>query len=78
VLETHRERRGQVAGDVTDDPNFRRLEPQREELPREERPVQVLPVAADELRSGDDDRRAQASSQLPWTPLGLTTNVTGL
>jgi hypothetical protein len=37
----------------------------------------VAPVAADELRAGDEDRGAQGA-QAPWRPVGFTVNETGL
>jgi hypothetical protein len=44
---------------VADDRDLRRLEAEQDELPCEERPVAVVPVAADELAAGDDDDAAQ-------------------
>jgi hypothetical protein len=44
---------------VSDDSDLRRLDPCLEQRTSEERAVQVSPVAADELRAGDDDRGVQ-------------------
>ena len=52
------ERRFDVVCPVPDDPDLGRLDPEREQRAREKRPVAVVAVAADELRAGDDDRRA--------------------
>jgi hypothetical protein len=45
--------------DVSDDPDLGRLDPEPEQRSGEERPVEIPPVAADELRAGEDDRGAQ-------------------
>ena len=59
------QRRLQLGRRVSDDDDALRLEAQRPELSGQERPVQVLPVAADELAAGDDDDRAAT----PYRPL---------
>ena len=53
---------------VADDRDPRRLDAEPQQLRGEERPVQVAPVAADELAAGDDDeaaRAAQAAREKP-------------
>jgi hypothetical protein len=57
-LHTLAERGRELAGRVTDDRDPRRFEAERKELAREDRPVQVGALAADELATGDDDRGA--------------------
>jgi hypothetical protein len=44
---------------VADDRDQRRLEPEPYELSRQERPVAIRPVAANELAAGDDDDATQ-------------------
>jgi hypothetical protein len=44
---------------VSDDRDSCRLEPEADELAREERPVAIVPVAADKLATGDDDVTTQ-------------------
>ena len=44
---------------VPGDRDSRRLESEADELAREERPVAIVPVAPDELASGDDDVTTQ-------------------
>jgi hypothetical protein len=44
---------------VSDDRDARRLEPEADELAREERPVAIVSTAADELAAGDDDVATQ-------------------
>ena len=65
-----------VVCSVTDDPDLGRLDPEREQRAREKRPVPVVAVAADELRAGDDDRRAYLA-QSGCTPLGVTVSACG-
>ena len=55
-LQPFAERSGELTGRVADDRDPCRLEAEREQLAGEKRPVQVGPVAADELAAGDDDR----------------------
>src|SRR5439155_8787156 len=57
-VEARAERRLELLLPVPDDQEARRLEPERERLAREERAVEVRPLAADELRPGDDEDRA--------------------
>jgi hypothetical protein len=45
---------------VADDGEARGRDPERQQLAREERAVQVGSLAADELAAGDDDRGARA------------------
>jgi hypothetical protein len=66
VLEAVPERALELVRPVADDRDPRRLEPEGERLPGEERAVQVGPLAADELASGDDDRGARAPRQLRY------------
>ena len=51
--------------------------PEGEQRAREKRPGPVLAVAADELRAGDDDRRADLPAQSGCTPLGVTVSAWG-
>ena len=53
---------------VADDPDLCRLDPEREQRARQVGPVEVAAVTTDELRAGDEDRRAQAvqSACTPW------------
>jgi hypothetical protein len=44
---------------VADDRDAGRLEPELDELARDERPVAIRPVAADELAPRDDDEATQ-------------------
>ena len=46
----------ELAGRVADDRDPRGRDAERQELARQERPVQVGALAADELAAGDDDR----------------------
>jgi hypothetical protein len=59
ALEPGLQRRAELRRDVADDPQLGGIDPELEQRAREERPVEVRPVAADELRAGDDDRGAQ-------------------
>ncbi len=58
-VEAEAERRLQLPRRVADDDDPRRVDSQRHELVREERAVQVAPVAANELAAGDNDDRAR-------------------
>ena len=64
---------------VADDHDSRRVDPEPNHLPCEERAVQVVAVAADKLAAGDDDERA--GSRVCHTPgrmpLGVTIKVFG-
>ena len=67
------QRRLELVRLVADDRDPRGLDAEREQLSREERAVQVGPLAADELAAGDDDRRARrASSAARGEPAGVT------
>ena len=55
-LQALAERGRELARRVADDRDPRRIEPEREQLPGQKRPVQVGALAADELAAGDDDR----------------------
>ena len=80
-LEPFPERRLELVGPVADDLDPRGLEPQRENLPREERPVQVRTVAADKLGAGDDEDRSgpgQAAGGARVIPFGETSTIDGL
>jgi hypothetical protein len=70
----------QLRGTVTDDAQLRGLDPEREQRPREERPVQVGAVAPDELGAGDDDRGARTLEvgQPRCHPCGVTVITCGL
>lgn len=70
------QRRLDLVGLVADDPKLPRVDPEREQRPGQERPVQVVTVAADELRPGDDNRRAERAQPV-CTPLGVTVSTTG-
>ena len=56
---------------VADDRDPRRLDAEPQELRGEERPVQVAPVAADELAAGDDDEPARAAQAAREKPCGV-------
>ena len=60
-----RQRRLELALVVADDREPRRLEPEPDELAGEERPVAVVPVAADQLRAGDDEDATQTGRRAP-------------
>ena len=61
---------------VTDDRDARRIEPEANDLGREERAVAVLPIAADELGARDDDRRLRAAQDVARVILrAVTANV---
>ena len=49
---------------ISDDRDRRRLQAEADRLGGEERSVAVLPLAADELGAGDDDRRARAAQEV--------------
>ena len=66
----------EVLGRVADDRDRRRLEPEAHRLGGEERPVAVAPLAPDELRARDDDRRPRAAQVVARVILrAVTTNV---
>ena len=58
-LQAFRKRSLELPLVVADDRDPRRLEPESHELARDERPVAIRPVAADELAAGDDDEATQ-------------------
>ena len=58
------ERRLELGRRIADDPQLRRLDAEREQRAREERPVEVGAIAADELRPGDDDGGARPAYRL--------------
>ena len=68
------QRRLELLGSVADDRDPRRLQPEAERLPREERPVQVGALAAHELAARDDDE-GPGAAQPPASAVrfGVTT-----
>ena len=69
----------EVFDGVADDGDRRRLETEADGLGREEGPVAVLALSADELRPRRDDRRARAAQEVARTILcEVTTNVVPL
>ena len=66
------ERRLELGRVVADDRDPRRLDAEPQQLLREERPVQVGAVAADELAAGDDDEPAGAGQAAGVIPPGVT------
>ena len=78
-LEAFPESRLELCRVVADDDDPAWIDAEREQLPGEERPVQVAAVAADELAAGDDDdgpgpcaRQAEGGAFL--TAVGVTTS----
>jgi hypothetical protein len=59
VFEAVTQRSLELGRRVADDPELRRFDPSRVELPGEERAVQVGTVAPNELGTRDDDRGAR-------------------
>jgi hypothetical protein len=61
---------------VPDDPDLGGLDPQAQQCLSEKRTVQVVAIAADELRAGDDERGADPA-QSARTPIGVTVSDSG-
>jgi hypothetical protein len=70
------ERRLELFRRVADDEDAFRLEPERDELTRDERPVQVVAISSNELAAGDDDERARAAA--PYADGGTFRIVRGV
>ena len=75
-LEALRECALEILDAIADDRDTSRVEPEAHDLRREERPVAVLPLAANELGARDDDRRPRAAQDVARVILrAVTTNV---
>ena len=75
-LEALRERTLEILDAVAHDRDTSRVESETNDLRREERPVAVLPLAANELGARDDDRRPRAAQDVARVILrAVTTNV---
>ena len=73
------ERTLEIVDGVTDDRDRRRLETEANRFCREERAVAVLPLSANELRAGRDDRRPRTAQDVARTILcEVTTYVVPL
>ena len=57
---------------VADDRDARRLDAEPQQFLRQERPVQIGAVAADELAAGHDDEAAGAAQAAGVIPRGVT------
>ncbi len=68
--------RFELAGGIADDPQLGRLDAGGQQRLREVGPVAVRPLAAHELRAGDDDAGAQPAQALR-TPLAVTVSEAG-
>src|SRR5439155_10270805 len=79
-LEAPAKRGLELVGPVADDLDAGRLEPEPEHLPRQEGPVEVGAISANELAPGDDEDRArpgQAAVGARLIPFGETSTIDG-